>query len=678
MLARAARVGGVLGRGLVRGGGGGGAGDAGLGWARGDVLGRMGGRGGWARGMAVVGGEDEGKARPRVTGAGSVPALLRPETALGRAIGPASAYAREGQFTASSRWVMVAPAFLTHMAIGSPYAWSAVSGVLAHELGVVAAAADDWSLSATTVPLSLVFFGQGIAAAVGGTWLAKVGPRAGMTIAAAAFGGGVALAALGVWTHSLPLVYAGYGVLAGTGVGLGYTPPLQTLMEWLPDRRGLASGLVIAGFGSGALFFSPAVQKLTRVFFEAPEFAGPKASVRTIIDDTGRVFAETDSGLREVVLAKAKEMAKLGEHIAALPEGYYFVGTGNTGAAAALGVLGATYFSVMLASALFIRRPPAGFSVGAGAAAPRAPAALASGDPGAELGPKTQSLPADIAAKTPQFWLLATTFGLIATGGLGVLSVAKPMMAEVFSSALPEVVTAAFASNYVMMLAVGNLGGRLGWSGLSDAIGRRPTFHVFNTLAVPIFLALPAIVAMAVEQHSAAMLYAFILSTVTTVSVMGGTYACLPAYEADLFGPKNVGAIHGRNLLASSAAALGGPALFLYLRNRAHENAVSELLPKIDPKLFLEHTSKPIDAARDLLASKTISIHDLAHWANAPDPSPFLYDSSMYTIAALGGLAFLSHSLIRPVDRKYFELARQRDLQLIADQQQQQQNTKPN
>jgi hypothetical protein len=282
------------------------------------------------------------------------------------------------------------------------------------------------------------------------------------------------------------------------------------------------------------------------------------------------------------------------------------------------------------------------------------------------LSPKDISLPVDIASRTPQFWLLSTTFGLIATGGLGVLAVAKPMMSEVFSTAMPDIATGAFASSYVMMLAMGNLGGRLFWASTSDAVGRRPTFHAFNLIAAPLFVLLPMTVAGAIDQHSASMLYAFVLSTVTTVSIMGGTYACLPAYEADLFGPKNVGTIHGRNLLASSAAALGGPSLFLYLRHRAYDSAVTDVTSKCDPQSFLQATSRPLEDARLLLESKTLSLGEFASIANVPDPSPFLYDSSMYAIAGLASLAFLTHAAITPVHAKYFQEALDREKKAAA------------
>jgi hypothetical protein len=166
----------------------------------------------------------------------------------------------------TNRWAMVVPAFVTHMCIGSPWAWSVLSGTLSREIGVAGAAAADWSMAEATLPLSIVFAMQGISAAVGGTWAMRVGPRAAMTAASACFGGGLIIGGIGIDMHSLPLMYAGYGLLGGTGVGLAYTPPVQALISWFPDKKGLASGLTIAGFGSGALVFTPLINNLMAKF----------------------------------------------------------------------------------------------------------------------------------------------------------------------------------------------------------------------------------------------------------------------------------------------------------------------------------------------------------------------------------------------------------------------------
>eukprot|EP00501_MAST-03F_sp_TOSAG23-6_P000087 GSMAST32.ASY1.ANO1.89.1 assembled CDS len=163
-----------------------------------------------------------------------------------------SSYVASSDF--KSGWTMAIPAFATHMCIGSPYGWSAMSESLQRELGFVVSSASDWSLYECTMPISLVFAGQGISAALAGKWQIKVGPRVAQATASLCFGGGLCLGALGIYvlhTHQLWLLYLGYGILGGTGVGVAYTPPMQTLMEWYPKNKGFASGVTIAGFGSG-------------------------------------------------------------------------------------------------------------------------------------------------------------------------------------------------------------------------------------------------------------------------------------------------------------------------------------------------------------------------------------------------------------------------------------------
>jgi MFS family permease len=124
-------------------------------------------------------------------------------------------------------------------------------------------------------------------------------------------------------------------------------------------------------------------------------------------------------------------------------------------------------------------------------------------------------------------------------------------------------------------------GGRLAWAAISDKIGRKNTFILFTAGSLPLYLALPTMVESVLSSGSTLPLYAFCLSTAMTVSVMGGSYAILPAYEADLFGTRFAGAVHGRMLLFSSAAALAGPPLFIYLRSLAEKKAVTELLTKV-------------------------------------------------------------------------------------------------
>jgi len=319
-------------------------------------------------------------------------------------------------------------------------------------------------------------------------------------------------------------------------------------MQWYSDKKGFASGLTIAGIGSGALVFAPAAQALMKYFAKLPEYLGPaEAFVTKSID--GKLFALVDDKLIEVVLAGKAELAKLPY---VLSEGFYVVGSGSTGAAEALAFMGATYFSIMLTSALVMKKPHPSY---------QPPSALATSGAQKPVVAPVADVSLEDTMKMPQFHLLGVTFFCVATGGMGLLSVAKPMMSEVFSAVLPAIVTSAFAGKFILMLSGGNLGGRLGWAAVSDVIGRKNTFYIFTLTSVPLYLGLPHIVDYVISSGSIVPLYGFIGSTVLAVSIMGGVFAILPAYEADLFGTKFIGPIHGRMLLYSSMAAIAGDAM---------------------------------------------------------------------------------------------------------------------
>ena len=501
----------------------------------------------------------------------------------------------------------------------------------------------DWTLAQATFPLSLIFFFQGISAALMGSWQMKAGTRASMAMAGLLFGGGMVVGSVGIAYHQLWLLYLGYGFMAGCGVGIAYTPPIQALIEWFPDRKGLASGLTIGGFGSGAIILNPLFTYLSQKFQKLPEFAGSFESVKTITQN-GRLFVEGSGadGLREVVLANAADLAKFKSN---LLEGFYYVGTGSTGAASAIAICGVMYTGLMLCSAFTMKRPQPGYS----------PAGFVQTAQAAQA--SNLNVQVSQVMKTPQYWFLATTFYCLATGGIGVFSVAKPMMMEVFGSAMPAVVTASFASGFVLLLSAGNLVGRIVWAALSDKIGRRKTFFLFTLGSIPLYLGLPSLVAAVVTHSSVACLYGFIGCSVVAISIMGGCYSLMPAYEADLFGSKYVGPIHGRFLLASSAAALSGPALILALRKRDEMNAIRQLLEKVNPEKFKEIFGVDMSHASELIDAKTITISKLMKIVpeGIPDPSPFIYDSTMFAMAGLMTVAAASHIMVKKIDPKHYE-----------------------
>lgn len=156
-----------------------------------------------------------------------------------------------------NRWLVPPAALCVHLCIGQVYAFSVFNLPMTRLIGITHAAADDWKLTQLGWIFSIAILVLGIASALTGSWLDRAGPRKAMLLAAACFGGGFVVASFGIRAHQLWLVYLGYGVLGGCGLGIGYISPVKTLMTWFPDRPGMATGLAIMGFGGGALIASP-------------------------------------------------------------------------------------------------------------------------------------------------------------------------------------------------------------------------------------------------------------------------------------------------------------------------------------------------------------------------------------------------------------------------------------
>ncbi len=168
-----------------------------------------------------------------------------------------------------NRWMVPPAALAVHLCIGQAYAFSVFNEPLTRILGVTQSAPGDWQLTTLGWVFSLAIFFLGISAAFAGKWLEKVGPRRTMFTAACCFGGGFLVSALGIWLHQIWLLYLGYGVLGGIGLGLGYVSPVSTLIRWFPDRRGMATGMAIMGFGGGAMIGAPLSVALMNTFKSA-------------------------------------------------------------------------------------------------------------------------------------------------------------------------------------------------------------------------------------------------------------------------------------------------------------------------------------------------------------------------------------------------------------------------
>ena len=165
-----------------------------------------------------------------------------------------------------NRWLIPPCALATHLCIGQAYALSVFNLPLTRQLGVAKSIAGDWRLTDLGWIFTIAIFVLGASAALFGKWVQAVGPRKSGFVAALCWGVGFLVGALGIHLHQLWLVYLGYGVLGGCGLGIGYITPVSTLISWFPDRRGMSTGMAIMGFGGGALIASPLSDFLMRHF----------------------------------------------------------------------------------------------------------------------------------------------------------------------------------------------------------------------------------------------------------------------------------------------------------------------------------------------------------------------------------------------------------------------------
>ena len=172
-------------------------------------------------------------------------------------------------------------------------------------------------------------------------------------VAACCWGGGYLIGGLGIHRHELWLLYVGYGVIGGMGLGLGYVSPVGTLIRWFPDRRGMATGMAIMGFGGGAMLGAPLKEFFIQRFYVAPDYLGTVAQLQ-LVTEAGKRFVDMGGRLQEVVVIGANDVADM---ILAGPQGVYLLGTGTVGVAQTFAAVGLIYFLVMLVAAFSYRIP---------------------------------------------------------------------------------------------------------------------------------------------------------------------------------------------------------------------------------------------------------------------------------------------------------------------------------
>ncbi len=324
-----------------------------------------------------------------------------------------------------NRWLIPPAALAVHLSIGSVYAFSVFkTSLVAHfDAGLTPIA---WIFSIAIVML-------GLSAAFGGTWMERNGPRKAMVLSALCFSSGLLIGAAGIATKQLWLLYLGYGVIGGIGLGIGYISPVSTLIKWFPDRPGLATGLAIMGFGGGALIASPVSTELLQRF------------------DDG--FDPTAKG----AVADGSALART------------FV------------VLGLAYLVFMLFGAAMVRVPAETAAAG-GEQAKKARA----GWGGAQVS-------AASAIRTPQFAMLWIVLFCNVTAGIGILEQAAPMIQDFFRDNGSSTVTAAAAGGFVGLLSIANMAGRFVWSSTSDVVGRKRIYMVYLGVGAVLYVLLATV-----------------------------------------------------------------------------------------------------------------------------------------------------------------------------------------
>ncbi len=418
-----------------------------------------------------------------------------------------------------NRWLVPPAALAIHLCIGMAYGFSVFWLPLSRAIGITSSVACpaemslfaelfathcDWKISTLGWMYTLFFVFLGSSAAIWGGWLERVGPRKVGVVSALCWCGGLVISAIGVKLHQIWLMWLGSGVIGGIGLGLGYISPVSTLIKWFPDRRGMATGMAIMGFGGGAMIGAPLAANLMK-YFATP----------------------TSVGVAETFL-----------------------------------VMAAIYFVFMMAGALGYRIPAEGWK----------PAGWTPPSASKSSMITSNHVHLSKAWKTRQFWLVWLVLCLNVTAGIGIIGMASPMLQEVFAGKLigvnltfnelsveQKTSIAAIAAGFTGLLSLFNIAGRFIWASFSDKIGRKATYATFFLLGFALYAGIPT-------MAETGNLTLFVIFMCVILSMYGGGFATVPAYLADMFGTRFVGAIHGRLLTAWSAAGIFGPVIVNYLR----------------------------------------------------------------------------------------------------------------
>lgn len=374
--------------------------------------------------------------------------------------------------TTKNRWLIAASAVFIHISIGAAYAYSVYTQPLVETKG--------WSMASVTTAFTIMMVLGGGSAALFGKFVERSGPRKSAMLAAVLFGLGQAGSGFAISMDSLTGFLLSYGLLSGLGLGIGYIAPVSTLVKWFPDKRGLATGMAVLGFGTGALITAPVAASL--------------------IESIGISYT------------------------------FY--------------ILGISYFVLMMLGASYIAPPPKNWMPAGMKAAVKAGTRKIKKD-------LSQATSGE-AVRTKHFWMLWTMMLINTSAGIMMISVASPMAQNIVG------LSAGAAATMVGIMGVFNGGGRLGWAAASDYISRPKVFIIFFIIQLAAFITLPIITSAFIFQ-----IFIFLV-----VSCYGGGFSNLPAFIGDLFGTKELGAIHGYLLTTWSLGGLIGPTLVSQIYTR--------------------------------------------------------------------------------------------------------------
>jgi OFA family oxalate/formate antiporter-like MFS transporter len=370
-----------------------------------------------------------------------------------------------------NRWFMALAAMAIHISIGSVYAWSVYVKPIQSTM--------NWTLTDVTITFSIAIFFLGLSAALMGKFVERKGPKVAATLAAVLFGLGTVGSGLAIHMESKLLLYFTYGVLGGAGLGIGYISPVSMLVKWFPDRRGMATGLAIMGFGFASAISGPAI--------------------KVLIDAVG------------------------------VSSTFY--------------ILGSIYFIVMFSAAQYLANPPEGYMPA------HFTAAINAGRK--KLKEDLVNITRDEAVKTARFYGLWIMLFINVTCGIAIISVASPLLQEVIG------ISALAAASAVGLMGIFNGAGRIAWASISDYLTRPVVFVLFFVTQIIAFYMLTTVTSI--------LLFQILLYYIMTC--YGGAFASVPAYIGDIFGTKELGAIHGYILTAWALAGLVGPIIIAYVKD---------------------------------------------------------------------------------------------------------------